>query len=399
MLDVSLFDALAEWMGYPAYYTSYGGTPPPRSGASHAVDRTVRPVPGRRRQAGLPRRSRTSASGRRFCAIVLQRPELATDARFDVERPTRRPPRGLHAAIDDVFAPSDAPTRSSHGSTQPGSPTRAHEHVEEFVRSSATGRPRPLARGRSRRPARSARSSRRSIFDGVRLRRWDPIPAIGAAHRRDPGRTRVLTRSRATARGCRCGRRGSHVATRAIAWHLENIDRPNGTTEDVTIKEGWTGRFYEDFEVGDVYQHPLGRTVTTTDNIWFTLLTQNTAPIHFDHHYAAQTEFGKPLVDSTFTLALVTGQSVTDISQNVMANLAGTRCACRPRSSRATRSTRSRRCWRCASRSRARTSASSRSRRPATTRTARSSSRSSARSWSTSAGRRPMIPRLGPAEE
>lgn len=89
----------------------------------------------------------------------------------------------------------------------------------------------------------------------------------------------------------------------------------------MTVKEGWRGRFYEDFEVGDVYRHPLGRTVTTTDNIWFTLLTQNTAPIHFDHHYSAQTEFGKPLVDSTFTLALVTGQSVTDISQNVMANL------------------------------------------------------------------------------
>jgi acyl dehydratase len=89
----------------------------------------------------------------------------------------------------------------------------------------------------------------------------------------------------------------------------------------MTIKAGWRGRFYEDFEVGDIYRHPLGRTVTTTDNIWFTLLTQNTAPIHFDHHYAAQTEFGKPLVDSTFTLALVTGQSVTDISQNVMANL------------------------------------------------------------------------------
>ena len=89
----------------------------------------------------------------------------------------------------------------------------------------------------------------------------------------------------------------------------------------MTIKEGWRGRFYEDFAVGDVYQHPLGRTVTTTDNIWFTLLTQNTAPIHFDHHYAAQTEFGRPLVDSTFTLALVTGQSVSDISQNVFANL------------------------------------------------------------------------------
>ncbi len=87
------------------------------------------------------------------------------------------------------------------------------------------------------------------------------------------------------------------------------------------VKPGWTGRFFEDFTVGDIYEHALGRTVTTTDNLWFTLLTQNTAPIHFDHHYAAQTSFGKPLVDSTFTLALVTGQSVSDVSQNVFANL------------------------------------------------------------------------------
>ena len=89
----------------------------------------------------------------------------------------------------------------------------------------------------------------------------------------------------------------------------------------VTVKEGWRGRFFEDFEIGDVYEHALGRTITTTDNIWFTLLTQNTAPIHFDHEYAAKTEFGKPLVNSTLTLALVTGQSVSDVSQNVMANL------------------------------------------------------------------------------
>lgn len=89
----------------------------------------------------------------------------------------------------------------------------------------------------------------------------------------------------------------------------------------MTIKPGWSGRFYEDLEVGDVYPHPLGRTVLSTDNVWFTLLTQNTAPIHVDRHYAAQTEFGRPLVDSTFTLALVTGQSVTDVSQHVMANL------------------------------------------------------------------------------
>lgn len=84
---------------------------------------------------------------------------------------------------------------------------------------------------------------------------------------------------------------------------------------------GWQGRYFEDFEVGDVYEHPLARTVTTTDNIWFTLLTQNTASTHFDHEYAAQTEFGKPLVNSTFTLALVAGQSVSDVSQNVFANL------------------------------------------------------------------------------
>ena len=76
-----------------------------------------------------------------------------------------------------------------------------------------------------------------------------------------------------------------------------------------------SGRCFEDFEVGAVIRHPLGRTVTATDNSWFTLLTCNTNPIHFDAHYAAQTEFGKPLVNSTFTLALVTGLSVADVSQ------------------------------------------------------------------------------------
>ena len=86
-------------------------------------------------------------------------------------------------------------------------------------------------------------------------------------------------------------------------------------------KLGWQGRFYEDFKIGDVYQHPLGRTVLEVDNSWFTLLTQNTSPIHVDRHYAAQTPWGRPLVDSTFTLALITGQSVTDVSQNVFANL------------------------------------------------------------------------------
>ncbi len=89
----------------------------------------------------------------------------------------------------------------------------------------------------------------------------------------------------------------------------------------MTVKAGWQGRFWEDFEVGDVYEHPLGRTVYAADNSWFTLLTQNTAPLHFDVNYASQTEFGRPLVNSCFTLALITGQTVTDISQNVFANL------------------------------------------------------------------------------
>lgn len=89
----------------------------------------------------------------------------------------------------------------------------------------------------------------------------------------------------------------------------------------MSVQEGWKGRYFEDFTVGDVYEHPLGRTITPTDNAWFTLLTQNTAPVHFDAHYSEQTGFGKPLVNSTLTLAIVTGQSVTDVSQNVMANL------------------------------------------------------------------------------
>jgi len=89
----------------------------------------------------------------------------------------------------------------------------------------------------------------------------------------------------------------------------------------MTIKPGWTGRVYEDFAIGDIYEHPLGRTVTQADNIWFTCLTMNTNPIHFDANYAAQTEFKRPLVNSCFTLALVTGQSVIDLTVNGVANL------------------------------------------------------------------------------
>ncbi len=89
----------------------------------------------------------------------------------------------------------------------------------------------------------------------------------------------------------------------------------------MAVKRGWSGRAFEDFEVGDIYDHPLGRTLLAADNTWFTLLTMNTNPIHFDTVYAARTEFGKPPVNSCLTLAVVTGKSVTDLSQNALANL------------------------------------------------------------------------------
>jgi itaconyl-CoA hydratase len=74
-------------------------------------------------------------------------------------------------------------------------------------------------------------------------------------------------------------------------------------------------RTYEELEVGAVYRSRHGRTVLEADNVWFTLLTLNTNPIHFDAEYAAATAWGRPLVDSTFTLALVTGLSVPDVSE------------------------------------------------------------------------------------
>ena len=104
-------------------------------------------------------------------------------------------------------------------------------------------------------------------------------------------------------------------------------------------------RSYDELEVGAVYRSRFGRTVLEADNVWFTLLTLNTNPIHFDARYAATTEWGRPLVDSTFTLALVTGLSVSDVSERAV-NLgwrevrlpapvfAGTRFVRRPRCSR-----------------------------------------------------------------
>ena len=82
-----------------------------------------------------------------------------------------------------------------------------------------------------------------------------------------------------------------------------------------------TGRLYEDFTVGDVYHHLPGRTVSQHDNAWFTLLTMNTHPLHFDEEYAAETEFGRPLVASPLTVAIIVGMSVSDVSEAAIANL------------------------------------------------------------------------------
>ncbi len=86
----------------------------------------------------------------------------------------------------------------------------------------------------------------------------------------------------------------------------------------------WRGRFFEDFDVGDVFASRLGRTITDTDNVYFTCLTLNTNQVHFNDEFARNTPFGKPLVNSTFTLALVTGLTVGDTSENATANLSWT---------------------------------------------------------------------------
>jgi acyl dehydratase len=83
-----------------------------------------------------------------------------------------------------------------------------------------------------------------------------------------------------------------------------------------TVRPGWEGRFFEDFEVGDIYRCRYGRTITEADNVQFTLLTCNTNQIHFNTDYAARTEFGRPLVNSALTLAVVVGMGVADISEN-----------------------------------------------------------------------------------
>jgi acyl dehydratase len=83
----------------------------------------------------------------------------------------------------------------------------------------------------------------------------------------------------------------------------------------------WRGRFLEDFEVGDFFRSRLGRTISEADNTWFTLLTMNTNQTHFNVEYAARTEFERPLIVSSLTVAIVLGLSVADTSENAVANL------------------------------------------------------------------------------
>src|SRR5436305_5105648 len=87
----------------------------------------------------------------------------------------------------------------------------------------------------------------------------------------------------------------------------------------MAVKPGWEGRFFEDFEVGDIYRCRLGSTVTENDNIWFTLLTNNTNQIHFNNEYGKRTEFGKCLINSALTLAIVAGLAVADGSEKGVA--------------------------------------------------------------------------------
>jgi itaconyl-CoA hydratase len=84
---------------------------------------------------------------------------------------------------------------------------------------------------------------------------------------------------------------------------------------------GSIGRYLEDFVVGDVYEHFPGRTITESDNINFSLMTMNFHPMHCDSAFAAKSEFGKPLVNSGLSLAVVLGMTVNDVSGKAIANL------------------------------------------------------------------------------
>ena len=149
----------------------------------------------------------------------------------------------------------------------------------------------------------------------------------------------------------------------------------------------WRGRFFEDFEVGQSFRSRFGRTITETDNVWFTALTHNTNPVHFDAEFAAGTRFGQRLVNSCFTLSLVVGLSVPDTSRTRPRTSRGTASACRTPSSTATHLGRERGARGAAAARAVRRSASSASARAASTSARRSSASTAAASWSTAARR------------
>ena len=119
------------------------------------------------------------------------------------------------------------------------------------------------------------------------------------------------------------------IASQAPNYSFRNKKRPprHATPRHATPRHATPryresfGRYYEYFTVGDVYKHRPGRTISETDNTWFTLLTMNTHPLHFDAAYAAESEFGRLLVNSCLTLSMVVGMSVSDLSQKAIANL------------------------------------------------------------------------------
>ena len=82
------------------------------------------------------------------------------------------------------------------------------------------------------------------------------------------------------------------------------------------VVAGWEGRHFEDFHVGDIYRCRYGRTVTEADNVWFTLLTNNSNQIHFNREYGKKTQWGRCLINSALTIAIVAGMGVADISEN-----------------------------------------------------------------------------------
>ena len=331
-IEVSLFDALGEWMGAPAYYTAYGGV---RAGAQRRRardDRAVRALRERRTTSRSTWRFRTPASGRASASTCSAQPELADDPRFatnaarvqhraDAARAHRRRLRAICRR-----------PRSSIAWRRAGIAYARRNSVDEFLE-----HPQLVERDRWRTIG-SPVGPLRALLPPVRMDGVDPVmgdvPSLGQHSQPileelgfDAGHDRGLA---------------------------------EGADDLMAIKQGWTGRVFEDFEVGDVYEHPLGRTVIAADNIWFTCLTMNTNPIHFDAEYASadgvQAAAGQLVLHARAGDRAVGhrphGERASPISD-------GTRSGCRTRCSKGTPSARRAKCSRRANRNHAPTSASS----------------------------------------